>query len=86
MTMQIDGDSYEISPEAWEIFDGWRDKAYRVAWVVEAIEFAVRKQVEADLKAKAAKDWPGIGDFLADILYVVRGGPENSSSTPSTHL
>ena len=73
MTMQIDGDNYEICPEAWEIFDGWRDKAYRDAWVVESIEWAVRKQVVADLKAKAAKDWPGIGDFLSDIENVVRG-------------
>lgn len=76
MTMQIGGEDYEISPGAWEVFEGWRDKAYRDAWVVESIEWAVRKQVVADLQAKAAKDWPGIGDFLADILHVVRGGAD----------
>jgi hypothetical protein len=74
MTMEIDGENYEISPAAWEVFDHWRDKAYRDAWVVESMEWAIRKQVTADLQAKAAADWPGIGDFLADILHVVRGG------------
>ncbi|GAA1064720.1 hypothetical protein GCM10009574_023330 [Streptomyces asiaticus] len=72
--MEIDGEDYEISPEAWKVFDRWRDKAYRDAWVVEAIEWEVRKQVIADLQAKAARDWPGIGDFLSDIVHVVRGG------------
>ncbi|MGW6949025.1 hypothetical protein ACWGHD_19125 [Streptomyces xanthophaeus] len=74
MTMEIGGENYEISPAAWEVFNQWRDKAYRDAWVVESIEWEVRKQVVSDLKAKAEADWPGIGDFLADILYVVRGG------------
>jgi hypothetical protein len=77
MTMQIDGDNYEITPAVWDAFDGWYgDKSYRHADFVEGIEWAVRSQVEAALKAKAAKDWPGIGDFLADILHVVRGGED----------
>ena len=76
MTMEIGGEDYEISPEAWEVFEGWRDKAYRDAWVVEGIEWAVRKRVVADLEAKAAQDWPGIGHFLADIVHVVRGGAD----------
>ncbi|MFG3244632.1 hypothetical protein [Streptomyces sp. NPDC048157] len=34
----------------------------------------VRAQVVADLRAKAARDWPGIGVFLEDIIGVVLGG------------
>ncbi|MFE6518847.1 hypothetical protein [Streptomyces sp. NPDC057748] len=34
----------------------------------------VRAQVVADLRAKAARDWPGIGVFLEDIIAVVVGG------------
>ncbi|MFB7188438.1 hypothetical protein ACFCZT_24715 [Streptomyces sp. NPDC056230] len=34
----------------------------------------VRAQVVADLRAKAARDWPGIGVFLEDIIAVVMGG------------
>ncbi|MFF1417587.1 hypothetical protein [Streptomyces sp. NPDC058280] len=80
MTVQIDGDDYEITPDVWEVFKGWYgDKAYRHADFVEGIECAVRSQVEAALKAKAAKDWPGIGDFLVDIIYVVRGGEDGES-------
>ncbi|MEU1254820.1 hypothetical protein ABZ445_16220 [Streptomyces chartreusis] len=74
--MEIDGESYEVSPGAWEVFEGWRDKAYRDAWVVEQIEGEVRKQVIADLQAKAARDWPGIGVLLDDIVSVVREGIE----------
>ncbi|MGX9924153.1 hypothetical protein ACWIG4_30365 [Streptomyces sp. NPDC002248] len=36
-------------------------------------ERRVRKKVEEDLRAKAQKDWPGIGIFLDDIIKVVRG-------------
>lgn len=79
MTIQIDGEPCEISPEAWAVFVGWRGTAYRDAWIVEAIEWEVRKQIVADLQAKAAKDWPGIGDFLADIIFVVRGGDDGES-------
>lgn len=71
MTMEIDGETYNISPGAWKVFNGWRDKAYRDAWIVEQIEEEVRLQVIADLRAKAAKDWPGIGVLLDDIVNVV---------------
>ncbi|MGW1828867.1 hypothetical protein ACWCO0_09505 [Streptomyces tubercidicus] len=42
--------------------------------VASATERHVRATVVRDLEAKAARDWPGIGDFLADIVCVVRGG------------
>ncbi|MFB7012933.1 MULTISPECIES: hypothetical protein [unclassified Streptomyces] len=35
---------------------------------------AVRAQVAADLRAKAARDWPGVGLLLEDIIAVVVGG------------
>ncbi|KUN16551.1 hypothetical protein AQJ23_44975 [Streptomyces antibioticus] len=76
MAMEIDGESYSISPGAWKVFEGWRDKAYRDAWIVEQIEEEVRLQVIADLRAKAAKDWPGIGVFLDDIVSAVCEGIE----------
>ncbi|MFB7114081.1 hypothetical protein [Streptomyces sp. NPDC056291] len=72
--IEIDGESYAICQGAWDEFSGWRDKAYRDAWVVELIEREVRKQVVADLQEKAARDWPGIGILLDDIIHVVRGG------------
>lgn len=40
----------------------------------------VRAQVVADLRAKAARDWPGIGVFLEDIIAVVQGGDVTASS------
>lgn len=39
----------------------------------ETPESLIRKQVAEELRAKALKDWPGIGEFLEDILGVVRG-------------
>ncbi len=35
----------------------------------------VRAQVVADLRTKAARDWPGIGVFLEDIIAIVERGP-----------
>lgn len=76
MALQIDGESWRISPGAWKVFAGWRDKAYREAWLVQQIEDEVRMQVAADLRDKAAKDWPGIGVLLDDIVEVVQGAVE----------
>ncbi|MFI8084330.1 hypothetical protein ACIF6L_26450 [Kitasatospora sp. NPDC086009] len=38
------------------------------------VDAAVRERVVADLQAKAARDWPGIGTLLGLIIGVVRGG------------
>ncbi|MEU7243372.1 hypothetical protein [Streptomyces sparsogenes] len=60
MTMQIDGEDWEISPSVWEIFDYWYgDKSYRQANFVEQIEAAVRAQVAADLEAHARSKTSG---------------------------
>jgi hypothetical protein len=53
MTMQIDGEDYEITPAVWEVFKGWYgDKAYRQAGVVADIEAAVRKQIADDIDTR----------------------------------
>ncbi|KDQ65715.1 hypothetical protein [Streptomyces sp. NTK 937] len=50
MTMQIDGEDFEISPAVWEVFDAWYgDKAYRQAGFVAEIEAAVRAQVAKEI-------------------------------------
>ncbi|MFE7398000.1 hypothetical protein [Streptomyces sp. NPDC057557] len=75
MTMEIGDEEYDVTPAAWAAFDEWYgDKSYRYAYVVAEIEAAVRAQVVADLRAKAARDWPGIGLLLEDIIAVVEGG------------
>ncbi|MFE5093263.1 hypothetical protein ACFRCI_23600 [Streptomyces sp. NPDC056638] len=75
MTMEIGGEDWNVTPAVWEVFDEWYgDKSYRHAGFVAEIEAAVRAQVVADLRAKATRDWPGIGGFLEDIIAVVIGG------------
>ncbi|WP_326812134.1 hypothetical protein [Streptomyces scopuliridis] len=77
MTMTIGDEEYDVSPEAWQAFDDWYgDKSYRYAYVVAEIETAIRNQVVADLRVKAARDWPGIGLLLEDIVDVVERGPD----------
>lgn len=77
MTMLIDGDEHAITPAVWEVFEHWYgDKAYRQAGIVADIEAAARRQVVTDLRVKAAKDWPGIGVFLEDIIEVVKSGAD----------
>lgn len=50
MTMQIDGEDYEITPAAWDVFTDWYgDKAYRQAGFVAEIEAAVRKHVADEI-------------------------------------
>jgi hypothetical protein len=48
-----DGERYEISPEVWEIYSRYRDKAYREAGIVEEMEAAVRRQVAREYEARA---------------------------------
>lgn len=50
--MIIDGEERAITPAAWDIFDAWRDKAYRDADIVERIEAAVRAQVAKERAAE----------------------------------
>ncbi|MFB7671308.1 hypothetical protein ACFC26_07805 [Kitasatospora purpeofusca] len=38
------------------------------------VDAAIRERVGAELQAKAARDWPGIGTLLEGIIRVVRGG------------
>ncbi|WP_369147091.1 hypothetical protein [Streptomyces sp. R44] len=77
MTMNIGGEDCEISPEVWRVFDEWYgDKSYRHADMVAELEEVVRMKVVADLRAKAAKDWPGIGVLLEDIIDIVKDGAE----------
>ncbi|MYW28348.1 hypothetical protein [Streptomyces sp. SID2119] len=77
MTMQINGEDYEITPAVWDVFDNWYgDKAYRKADFVAEIEAAVRAQVVDDLRTKAARDWPAIGGLLERIIAVVERGPD----------
>ncbi|MFJ4768498.1 hypothetical protein ACIP88_05175 [Streptomyces uncialis] len=77
MTMQIDGEDWEISPSVWTAFKDWHgDKAYRQARFVAEIEAAVRAQVADDLRTKAARDWPAIGRLLERIIAVVERGPD----------
>ncbi|GAB7187118.1 hypothetical protein ATKI12_6949 [Kitasatospora sp. Ki12] len=38
------------------------------------VDAAIRERVVAELQAKAARDWPGIGSLLDAITRVVRGG------------
>ena len=48
--MEIGGEEWNISPEAWAVFDEWYgDKSYRQAEVVQGIEWAVRNLVAAKL-------------------------------------
>jgi hypothetical protein len=48
--MEIDGEEWGISPEAWRSFEEWYgDKAYRHADVVQDIEWAVRNLIASKL-------------------------------------
>jgi hypothetical protein len=48
--MEIGGDLYEVSPEAWQAFDYWYgDKSYRHAHVVEEIERALRIKIANEI-------------------------------------
>ncbi|MFD8315927.1 hypothetical protein [Kitasatospora purpeofusca] len=38
------------------------------------VDAAIRERVVAELQAKAARDWPGMGSMLGLIIRVVRGG------------
>jgi hypothetical protein len=48
--MEIGGELWEVSPEAWKAFDDWYgDKSYRKAGVVAEIESAVRKKISDEI-------------------------------------
>ncbi|WP_406324045.1 hypothetical protein [Streptomyces niveus] len=70
--MIIDGEDRAITPAVWDIFAGWRDKAYRDADIVERIEAAVRAQVA---KERAAEEGPRLitsdGSFEVEAVAVV---------------
>jgi hypothetical protein len=61
--VNIEGDDYEISPEVWEVFEGWwGDKAYRQADMVEAIEKKVREAIKERLR-------PALETLISDLDY-----------------
>lgn len=44
--MQINGEEFNVTPEAWDSFEGfWGDKAYREAGWIESFEALIRKLV-----------------------------------------
>lgn len=63
--MIIDGEERAITPAAWEVFDDWREKAYRDADVVERIEAAVRAQVAKERAAEEGDRFVRRGQMLA---------------------
>jgi hypothetical protein len=82
--MKIDGDEYKISPEVWEIFEGWYgDKAYREAGFVEDIEAKVREIVSNDIAARGQArreddEWPisrDERDCYDDAARIAENGP-----------
>ncbi|MFB8071089.1 hypothetical protein [Streptomyces californicus] len=84
MTMQIDGEDYEITPAVWDVFTNWYgDKAYRQAGFVAEIEAAVRAQVATETgdtltvdgvprRVVATEFWDR-GEYDSYFVYVERG-------------
>ncbi|MCM2391751.1 hypothetical protein [Streptomyces albipurpureus] len=71
MTMEIDGENWEITPSVWAVFEDWYgDKAYRQAGFVAEFEAAVRKQVDAERSATPETS------VRIDMESVIRAGGE----------
>ncbi|MFD6363490.1 hypothetical protein ACFWFX_27135 [Streptomyces roseolus] len=56
-----DGDEYAITPEAWEIYSRYRDKAYREAAVIAEMEAAIRRQVAREYEERARQVRTDVG-------------------------
>ncbi|MGW0468292.1 hypothetical protein ACWDX6_23955 [Streptomyces sp. NPDC003027] len=56
-----DGEEYEISPEVWDIYSRYRDKAYREAYIVAEMEAAVRRRVEREYDERARQVRTNVG-------------------------
>lgn len=91
MTMEIDGEDFDITPAVWEVFDNWYgDKAYRKADFVERFESAVRAQVVKETgdvltvdgvtRRVVQADFWDRGDALDSYFVWVVRGPDGESS------
>lgn len=72
MTMNLDGEDWNITPAVWKVFDDWYgDKSYRCAGMVADLEAAVRETVADEQTAPinpAAVD-TALRHFLAHEDY-----------------